>query len=186
MNLQELLDNNGVRKPSFEIMIDKLSKKNNPLIIETGCVRQLNDFGAGMSTVIFDKYIEQNGGECYSIDINPNNINLAKMITKNINLICSDSVSYLFNKNKELRDENKYVDLLYLDSFDFDHNDPHPSSMHHIMELLCIWPSCTKGTIVAVDDNFDNGSGKGTYVKQFMSNIGINPIFDGYQIVWEL
>lgn len=186
MNLQQLLENNTQRRTSFEIMLKKLSNKNNPLIIETGCVRQLNDFGAGMSTVIFDKYIEQYGGECYSVDINPNNIRLAQHLTNKVHLITSDSVKYLFEKNRQLRDEQKYVDLLYLDSFDFDHNNPHPSSMHHILELLCIWPSCHKGTIVAVDDNFKNGNGKGKYVKQFMSNIGINPIFDGYQILWEL
>lgn len=186
MTLQEIIDNNGTRKESFQIMIQKLKTKINPLIIETGCVRQINDYGAGMSTVIFDKYIQDNTGECYSIDINPNNVSLAKSITKNVKLICSDSVSYLFNMNKQLREIGKYIDLLYLDSFDFDHNDPHPSSFHHILELLCVWPSCKSGTIIAVDDNFENGNGKGKYVKQFMQNIGINPIFDGYQIIWEL
>jgi|694.fasta_scaffold00036_104 hypothetical protein len=186
LELQEIINNNGLRKESFQLMIDKLSKKDSPLIIETGCVRQVNDYGAGMSTVIFDKFIQDNKGQCYSIDINPYNIELAKSITKNISLICSDSVSYLFHMNKQLREINKTVDLLYLDSYDFDHNNPHPSSMHHIMELLCIWPSCSAGTIIAVDDNFENGHGKGKYVKQFMKNIGIDPIFDGYQIVWEL
>ncbi|NDA63551.1 MAG: class I SAM-dependent methyltransferase [Chitinophagia bacterium] len=186
MNLEYLLDNNGKRKASFELMLQKISAKSRPLIIETGCVRRLENFGDGMSTVIFDKYIDQNDGECYSIDINPNNIELAKSITKKVNLICSDSISYLFEKNKELRQQNRYVDLLYLDSFDFDAYNPHPSAMHHIMELLCIWPSCQSGTIIAVDDNFEGGNGKGKYIKQFMTSIGVPPIYDGYQIVWEL
>lgn len=186
MDLQYLLDNNGKRKASFEMMLKKISSKSNPLILETGCVRQPEDFGAGMSTVIFDKYIEQNGRQCYSVDINPNNVKLAREITNNVNLTCSDSISFLFKINHELRYQGRYVDLLYLDSFDFDENNPHPSAMHHIMELLCIWPSCKTGTIIAVDDNFEDGHGKGKYVKQFMLNIGLLPIYDGYQIVWEL
>lgn len=186
MTLQEIINNNGKRKESFELMIQKLKTKNNPLIVETGCVRQLNDYGAGMSTVIFDKYIEENNGECYSIDNNPINIALAQSITKNINLICSDSVTYLFGMNNQLRKINKNIDLLYLDSFDLDISNPHPSSLHHILELICVWPSCGPNTIIAVDDNLEDGTGKGKYVKQFMKNIGLNPIFDGYQIIWEL
>lgn len=186
-NLFSIIDKTEHRKSSFLLMTEKLKNKSKPLIVETGCARVKDNYsGDGMSTLIFDQYITENGGECYSIDINSNNISFAKSITKNVNLICSDSISYLFDFNKTLLAKNKYIDLLYLDSFDFDHNNPHPSSFHHIMELLCIWPSCSKGTIIAVDDNFENGSGKGKYVKQFMDNIGIKPIFDSYQIVWEL
>lgn len=186
MTLQELIDANGKRKESFSLMIQKLKNKTNPLIVETGCVRQLNDFGAGMSTVIFDQYIQNYGGECYSIDINPMNVALAKNITRNVKVVCCDSISYLFGMNNQLTKIGKQIDLLYLDSFDLDASNSHPSSLHHILELLCIWPSCSSSTIIAVDDNLEDGTGKGKYVKQFMSNIGIKPIYDGYQIVWEL
>ncbi len=187
METYNLIKKTGHRKESFSIMIEKLKKINNPLIIETGCARTADNFGGdGMSTVIFDKYIEENNGECISIDINESNIEFAKQNTKNVKLICSDSVSYLFHLNKELRKSNKNIDLLYLDSFDFQHNNPHPSSFHHIMELLCIWPSCSTGTMICVDDNFPDGSGKGKYVMQFMNNIGIKPIFYGYQIIWSI
>jgi hypothetical protein len=51
---------------------------------------------------------------------------------------------------------------------------------------MVIWPSLVKDTVIAVDDNFENGKGKGQYVREFLSNIGIEPIYSGYQIVWKL
>ena len=73
------------------------------------------------------------------------------------------------------------IDVLYLDSFDVDFNNPVPSSFHHIKELLAIFPKIQKGTLIVVDDNF-NGKGKGQMIKDYMKNIGINPFFDEYQI----
>jgi hypothetical protein len=47
-----------------------------------------------------------------------------------------------------------------------------------------------KDTIIVVDDHdafFTNGEiGKGTYVKDFMDNIGATLLFEGYQIGWTL
>lgn len=187
MSLDNLISLTGKRRESFSLMIDSLKNKNNPLIIETGCSRIVNNFaGDGMSTVIFDAFIKEYGGLFYSVDINENNVNTAKNLTTCANIFCSDSVQFLHSLNLDLKQNNKKIDLLYLDSFDFDMNNPHPSSMHHIMELLAIWQSCDVGTIIAVDDNFENGLGKGKYVRQFMSNIGIEPIYNGYQIVWKL
>ena len=187
MGIYDLIKKTVHRQDSFLIMIEKMKSKPNPLIVETGCARTPNNFGGdGMSTLIWDNYIEEYNGTCYSIDLSEQSIEFARNNTKHVNLICSDSVAYLFNLNKEFRQTNRYIDLLYLDSFDFQPHNPHPSSFHHILELLCIWPSCSKGTIISVDDNFPNGIGKGKYVRQFLDNIGIKPIYNGYQIVWEL
>jgi hypothetical protein len=90
---------------------------------------------------------------------------------------------------------SKILDLLYLDSFDLDVQNPHPSSLHHIFELTAIKASLKKGAMVVVDDNIwctnqtTNESkivGKGDYVDQYFKMLGIEKIYEGYQWVWKL
>lgn len=185
---KQLIDRTEKRKPSFQIMIDHVSKKTKPLIIETGCVRSINNFGGdGMSTVIFDTFIEEHGdGEYYSVDINQSNVDIAQKMTKHVKITCCDSVKFLHDMNKKLIKENKSIDLLYLDSFDYHEGIKHQSSLHHIKELISIWPSCFEGTMISIDDNFEDGTGKGHYAKEFFKDIGIDQIFDGYQMIWKI
>ena len=74
---------------------------------------------------------------------------------------------------------------MYLDSFDFDMANPHPSSLHHIFELAAIMPCLKQGTMICVDDNFGT-IGKGGYVKEFMDLINKQRVYAGYQWVWKL
>jgi hypothetical protein len=173
----------GKRRNTFQKIFEyteSLNKKN-VTILETGIARQENNWeGDGMSTLMFDRYINSVGGNFTSIDINPQNVEFARSnVSAKSNLICSDSVIKLHEIS---RDENSpMIDVLYLDSFDVDFNNPVPSSFHHIKELLAIFPKIQKGTLIVVDDNF-NGKGKGQMIKDYMKNIGINPFFDEYQI----
>lgn len=184
---KDLISRTTKRQRSFELMLKKLENRKNPTIIETGCIRQPNSFdGDGMSSLIFDSYAYHHDGLYMSVDININHVNLAKSMIKKGQVFCDDSVKFLFELNEKFRNTNTYIDLLYLDSFDLDQRNPHPSSLHHIMELLVAWPSCKPGTIVCVDDNLSNGIGKGTYIHSFMELISKKPIFNEYQIIWEL
>lgn len=183
----DLINKTGKRKASFDLMIQSILSKTNPLIIETGCVRDINNIsGDGVSTLIFDAFALEHGAEFYSVDISDKNVNLAIQNTSKARISCQDSVVFLYELNKVLRDSTKYIDLLYLDSFDAHPHVKHQSSLHHLKELVAIWPSCKEGTIIAVDDNFEDGTGKGTYVKSFFDDLGIKPIFNGYQIVWKI
>lgn len=188
MNIvQDLINKTGKRRDAFALMIDKIKDKKEPTIVETGCSRQSNNFGGdGMSSLIFDAFIQSNGGVFHSVDINPLHVLFAKESTTKAQIYCGDSVKFLFRLNQKFRSENRYIDLLYLDSFDFDRENPHPSSLHHIMELVSIWPSCRSGTIIAVDDNFLDGTGKGQYVNEWMIKNNIKPILKDYQIIWEI
>lgn len=173
----------GKRRNTFQKVFEYLESlnKENPTILETGIARQEDNWcGDGMSTLMFDKYINNKGGNFTSIDIDPNNVNFAKSkVSPKSNLICSDSVIKLH----EISRDEKYpmIDVLYLDSYDVDFNNPTPSCFHHIKELLAIFPKIQKGTLIVVDDNF-NGKGKGQMIKDYMKNIRINPYFDEYQI----
>jgi hypothetical protein len=185
-HLQELVNKTTFRSPSFAIMINHVMSIHEPLIVETGCARQENNFeGDGMSTAIFDTFVNYHGGEFYSVDINSDNVRFAASRSKKVNITCSDSVRFLYNQSKVWVAQNRKIDLLYLDSFDFDIDNPHPSSLHHIFELAAIMPCLKEGTMICVDDNFDT-AGKGSYVKEFMDLIGKERIYTDYQWIWKL
>jgi hypothetical protein len=172
----------GHRKESFEIMLAHLKTIDDPLIVETGCARCPDNWkGDGMSTVIFDKHINMYGGELHTVDIDINNVDLAKTLVSNKTTIyCSNSVAWLWEFNKL----GRKIDLLYLDSFDFDQDNPAPSQQHHLYELLAISGSLCNGTMIAVDDNFGD-CGKGQLIKEFMEQIGNVIIYNGYQQIWK-
>lgn len=173
------------RTESFQMMINHLKGIDNPLIVETGCIREAEDYGAGCSTEIFDQYLNENGGRFYSVDNSPTNVIFAKtqVSNKNTSIVLSDSVAFLKQFNTTLLSENKKIDLLYLDSYDFYEGIEHESSLHHIFELLAISPSLSENTMVVVDDNFED-KGKGYYIKQYMDLIGNQRLYSGYQWIW--
>jgi hypothetical protein len=115
-------------------------------------------------------------------------------------IVNEDSVSFLGRFARELvaaeplgRDvptrstgTRKCIDLLYLDSYDVDWNDPHPSALHHLMELCAAMPGLQSGSLVVVDDHldFDNRPGKSKYIVPFMAAIGARKLFEAYQVGW--
>lgn len=93
-----------------------MQRSHNPLIIETGCQREKNDFSSGMSTSIWAEYISKYEGSLISIDINPKNLFMAKECIKewdiDVTFICGDSIQVLSKIDKT-------PNLLYLDSYDY-------------------------------------------------------------------
>jgi hypothetical protein len=76
MTLDEMLHYTGKREESFRIMLDYISRINNPLVVETGCSRwYLNLDGDGASTILFDCFLSAHNGSLYSVDIDQENIN---------------------------------------------------------------------------------------------------------------
>lgn len=178
---QKLYHRSGTFKKVFKYL-DNLENKN-PCIVETGTCREEDNFaGDGMSTLMFDEYINYIGGSFTSIDINEENINFAKSkVSEKSNLICGDSVFNLYNISKD--EGFPMIDVLYLDSFDIDMKNTHPSSFHHIKELLAIQSKIKKGALIIVDDSI-SGTGKGQYINEYMKDIGKECFFNEYQIAW--
>ena len=178
------------RATSFSLIFELLDQKAEKdfLIVETGCMRKDNGqlaFGDdGASTYIFDDFINHYDGEVHSVDICKENVDYANELTsKRTTVHCQDSVDFLWNLPK------KQIDFLYLDSYDIIRENPHPSQLHHVKEMCAVIDKLGKGSIVCIDDHdaFFTGDGKiakGTYVKDFMDDIGMKPIHEGYQIVW--
>lgn len=190
MTLEEMLNLLGQRQSSCQLMVDEMLKIGSPLIVETGCARQENNFnGDGMSTLIWDAVATRTNGRVLSVDINQSNVDFAKSkVSDHTEVFCSDSVSWLQQTERKLFETNTKIDLLYLDSYDFDAHNPHPSSLHHIFELLSIKNALRPGTLVAVDDNWVTDGvqvGKGTYVAQWMQSVGKEMVYQGYQWIWK-
>ena len=178
------------RATSFSLIFELLDQKveKDFLIVETGCMRRDHGhltFGDdGASTYIFDDFINYYDGEVHSVDICKENVDYANELTsKRTTVHCQDSVDFLWNLPK------KQIDFLYLDSYDIIRENPHPSQLHHVKEMCAVIDKLGKGSIICIDDHdaFFTGDGKiakGTYVKDFMDDIGMKPIHEGYQIVW--
>lgn len=108
----------NLRYPTFQLALNLISGTDNPVIVETGCQREENDLGAGMSTSIFAEYITRHGGVLNVVDNSAEHISRAKKFlsekgfTERVVYYHSDSVQWLSEwKNT--------INLLYLDSWDY-------------------------------------------------------------------
>lgn len=197
LTLEQMIAMTNQRQKSFQIMIDHLKTKENPLIIETGCLRpphpqwgsiEVSFKDEGCSTYIFDKFINDYSGELHSIDINLDHVEYALgQVSEKTRVHHGDSVSFLWQANQALSETNTKIDLLYLDSMDFDEETYYTSPAHHLKELCAIINNLGPGSLLAVDDNYwDNGirKGKGLFIIELMENSGKELLHDGVQMVW--
>ena len=108
---------------TWQVALNLLSQYHsvNPLIIETGCQREPNDFGSGMSTSIFSKYISKYGGSLISVDNTAEHIERSKKFViewaDKISFIEEDSIVFLSSYS------GPPINFLYLDSLDYPYGD---------------------------------------------------------------
>jgi hypothetical protein len=183
----------GDRICGFDYVFQYLRTIDNPVIVETGCSRQEDNYeGDGMSSLLFDAYINEYGGSFYTVDISEEFINFCKSkVSNKTSITHSDSVLYLKKLNEQFQIENKKIDLLYLDSFCAPRNNPlvlRESQEHHFFEFITILPSLKKGALVGVDDNWmEHGlpAGKSLVLSKYMNKINNPPVLNAYQIFWK-
>ena len=113
-----------------------------------------------------------------------------------------DSVLFLSKLAAQFRATGASIDLLYLDSFDLDWDNPAPSAAHHLKELAAISPVIRTDTLVVVDDApcssflmIDDRqqatlvrpptvSGKGLLVAEYAAAVNATLQFSHYQVAW--
>lgn len=175
------------RMDGFRLIVDHLKTTENPIILETGSARvpdprwgtvENNFKDDGMSTLIWDAFIQEHEGEVHSVDIDPKNIEFAKQYVNKTQLYCMDSIKFLWDRKKELEQRELYVDMLYLDSL----HDP----LHHLKELCTIMPRLTEGSLIVVDDNYGKPDDRGTLIHQLMDNLEIPLVYYGVHKIWQL
>jgi hypothetical protein len=193
------------RADTFRRMFSCLDRLDRPVgILETGCVRNRDDWKDGHSTVLFDRYAEsQQGSVVYTVDRDAHATQLCKsLVSERVKVHTEDSVAFLDRLSRERPADLPAIDLLYLDSFDIDWLNPWPSASHHLKELLAVSPLLSPETLVVVDDSPselrgvmqpDNSihlihrsriGGKGQLIAEYAAAVGIKPHFIGYQCGW--
>ena len=146
------------------------------VIVETGCLRTRDNWaGDGQSTLVFAEYAYHHASTLTSIDIDPTACNVAESLLAEteigqvVKIICNDSVA-------ELSRIGLGIDLLYLDSFDYDARNPEPSQLHHLKEAQTVLPSMNSKSAILIDDCDLPGGGKGGLAIAHLCQVG------GYKI----
>ena len=149
-------------------------------IIETGTVRQIDNWeGDGQSTIVWDTLATNLGGTVTTIDINP----IGAELVAELELQATTAI--VGNSLDVIPTLTGHADLLYLDSFDVDFENPLPAAAHHLSELMAALNLLAPGSLVAVDDNRDD-QGKGSEVAWFLAEHGAVEIVRGYVRVWRI
>lgn len=172
----------GLRYSSSLLVLKLLELNKAKILVETGTARNgdTNFHGDGGSTIIYGDWAKQNNAFLWTVDISPTAIANAKAATQefkdNIHFVCGDSIQFLNNFDHS-------IDFLYLDSFDFESENPKPSQEHHLKEIIAAYPKLHAHSIVMIDDCDLPHGGKGKLVIEFLLEKGWMPIYKGYQTI---
>lgn len=181
---QQFADKSTLRHWTFRIALNLLYQQPNHNIVETGTIRQLNDFGAGYSTFIFGTFIERYGGHITTIDISEQNMKVCMDVTKDF----KDKVTYhIADSLFALTLLKEPIDLLYLDSLDTpmgDNEDASLAQKHCLKEFKIVEHLLHDKSIVLIDDNnFANG-GKSRFIKKYLAEKGWRVLLNAQQSIW--
>jgi len=176
----------GQRADTFRKAFDELRAKGQSsyVIVETGAMREPpgtpRAWSDGCSTWLFDRFVGRHGGQVVSCELDEGRCkDAAAHVSDKVTFLVGDSVRRL----REL--PPACADLLYLDSYDLDWLNPHPSALHHLQEIgsgiHCLKP----GGLLLIDDVGLSG-GKGLYVMTWLLRIGAVCIARGYQSLWRM
>ncbi|HEY4370630.1 MAG TPA: hypothetical protein VGN52_01725 [Burkholderiales bacterium] len=183
----------GVRASGFRAIFQRLEPicaKRAGLIIETGSMRVVGNWlGDGQSTVLWKEFASIYDCEVHTIDLDPQAAVVVRQECGDaVHAHTGDSVRFLYDYANS--PGARQIDLLYLDSYDFDSKDPFPSAFHHVKELITVRPCLGPGSIIAIDDNFvleaGGYTGKGYLAIQWFEHLGIPCVHQGHQFVWQL
>jgi hypothetical protein len=116
------------------------------LILETGSSAWGTD-----SSRLFDAYVGAFGGRFWTVDIRIQPLmKLRGSLSPDSTLVVDDSVRFL--KGWAKQNPGRQADLVYLDSWDLDVEDPVPAAMHGLAEFFAISPALGKGSLLLIDD----------------------------------
>lgn len=184
--LDERLPLLGERAAAFAALWDALTALQRPVVVvETGATREPDNWdGDGQSTRVWDSLTAAVGGEVWTCDIDPEACRVTRsLVSDRVRVHEGDSLEFLPSISTYVIKQFGQVDLLYLDSYDIDWDDPLPSMRHHRAELDAAWPMLGPGSIVAVDDNLET-TGKGMAVGLELLRRRWQPMVHTYVRAW--
>lgn len=172
------------RLESFRLALNLFFNRGGSLIVETGCQREANDWGAGCSTTIFAEVCDHfNKGQVVSVDNSQHRLSFCSNLLKDFSHVCkfhlSDSKEFL--KNFELQ-----IDLLYLDSYDWFPNEPMLSACqkHQLDEFLAAEDKLHEKSILLLDDVHLPNGGKSKKLEEILPSKEWKCIYKDHQSLW--
>jgi predicted O-methyltransferase YrrM len=181
----------GRRYETFAHAFALVLERSGPdrMVVETGCVREKDDYSAGYSTVLIGELLSRAGGHLATVDLSERNMAMCKRITKRfaplISYNVSDSVDFLRAWPSHSK---RSIDLLYLDSWDYpvspEYGEPEPSQRHCLLEFEAALPSLSPRAVVLIDDADLPGGGKPRLAKVRLAELGWECVLDDYQTLW--
>lgn len=203
-----------LRYSTFKSALNLFLQRGGETIVETGTCWVPNDWGSGLSTLLFGEFCQKYNKKLITIDIENKKIEASKEITKdfasNIEYIVSDSVEFLKNYKGK-------IDFLYLDSYDYpyvemlndygkeqDQNKAierlskipdeeilkiyadkiNPPQEHCLNELKAAYNKLTDKSIILMDDYDMPGYGKPRLANEFLVENGWECVMDLTQILF--
>lgn len=172
---------------ALELFLEKRKGKEGGIIVETGSVRMENDWGGGMSTVIFGDVCKTYNHHLFTCDNDPTVMETCEKLTKDyrvfISYVIQDSVAFL-------KGFNQTIDLLYLDSMDCPEYDSSispkllASQAHQLNEMEAAMDKLSDDPVILLDDNLFENGGKTRLTKLLLKDKGFTEIFSGKQSLW--
>lgn len=104
------------RHKTFDAFLNNGNRKANPLVVETGCIRAIEDYSAGYSTYLLGYFLHHHGGKLISVDLNHTNVGFARDWTTAYGP--SVEIHHAHSHNWLRGYRGPPIDLLYLDSAD--------------------------------------------------------------------
>ena len=128
----------------FEILLEIFSWSSIN-ILETGSAAH-----GTKSSVLFASYVKIFGGKFDTVDTHPKIKSFYSFLeSNNIRFHTEDSLNYINNLDDDVING---LDIVYLDSFDLDIDNPEPSQEHGLNEFLLLDKKLKKDAILSIDD----------------------------------
>lgn len=167
------------RRPTMTAFIERFLRVATPHVVETGCQRGDDDYGAGMSTSLFGLALSAHGaGRLTSLELDPARAAFARArVGANVDVIVTDSRVWL------RRYGGPSIDALYLDSMDMELPGHEECCLEEAQAAL---PHLSPAALILIDDTVRVGNGwrgKGTQAIPWLLARGWRIVAEGYQVL---
>lgn len=157
IDLNRLLATGGVsgnperldhRLPTIRLCAEALQAKVGGVYVECGCQSTTAIHSQGLSTEIWASVADRQGGRLWTVDHDAEAMKRCRQLTSaygNIEYIVRDSIEFL-------RDFDRPMDFLYLDSVGFFEHTKDAARRHQLEEITTAFAKLAPGAVVLLDD----------------------------------
>jgi len=157
IDLSRLLATGGVpgnpetlqhRLPTIRRCVESLQHARGGVFVECGCQSTTAIHSQGLSTEIWAAVAARQGGRLWTVDHDAEAMKLCRQLTSaydNIEYVVRDSIEFL-------RDFDRTIDFLYLDSFGFFEHSKDAARRHQLEEISAAFAKLSPGATVLLDD----------------------------------